>query len=189
MAGPVVILDFDGVINMLGSGRAARRKPGVLGHVVRAELECDGMVYQVRYSREVVRRLATAVCESGAELWWLTTWNACTASAIEPELGLQSAGWIAWDPTRAATPPEAKYAALVARFGAGSRPLVWVDDEAADLLDVSDFPELGVAELLAIAPDASVGLLQADLARVEAFLGGIPPAENWRGTDPVVGPR
>jgi len=74
----LLILDFDGVINMRGSAGDARRYPDPLGYLTQANLECEGATYSVRFSRELVRRLNTAVWETHAEWLWLATWNECS---------------------------------------------------------------------------------------------------------------
>lgn len=180
MSSPLLILDFDGVINMLGTVGDARRNPDVLGHVTQTELDCNGATYQVRYSRELVRHLNAAVRASGAEWLWLTTWNDCSLSSINSGIGTTGSDWIRWDSGAAdATGPEpaaiearavAKYAAIVELIGASPRPFAWIDDEAATKFRAEDFSSLVEAEMLALTPDPRVGITRRELEHLEKFL-------------------
>jgi hypothetical protein len=177
---PLLILDFDGVINMLGTAGDARRNPDVLGYVMHTELECNGAVYQVRYSRELVRRLNVAVRTSGADWLWLTTWNECSLSSINSGIGTTASNWIRWgsraadaigpDPSAIEARAAAKYAAIVELIRANPRPFVWIDDEGATKLHAEDFHLLDEAEILALTPDPRVGITGRELERLEGFL-------------------
>jgi len=177
---PLLILDFDGVINMLGTAGDARRNPEVLGYVAQTELECGGATYQVRYSRELVRRLNAAIRTSGAEWLWLTTWNACSVSSINSGIGATASDWIRWGSHAAeALGPEpaaidaratAKYAAIVELNSSSPRPFAWIDDEAATKFHAEDFPALTAVDTLALAPDPRVGITRPELERYEKFL-------------------
>lgn len=180
MPSPLLILDFDGVINMLGTAGDARRNPEVLGYVTQAELECNGVTYQVRYSRELVRRLNAAVRASGAEWLWLTTWNDCSLSSINSGIGATASDWIRWgsDAADAAGPKPAaiearsvaKYAAIMEVINASPRPFAWIDDEAAGAFLAEDFSSPTEAEMLALTPDPRVGMTRTELERLEGFL-------------------
>jgi hypothetical protein len=180
MPSPMLVLDFDGVINMLGTAGDARRNPDTFGYVTRTELECNGAVYQVRYSRELVRRLNVAVRASGAEWLWLTTWNECSLSSINFGIGTTASEWIRWgsDAVETAGPgpvaiearAAAKYAAIVELIRANPRPCVWIDDEGATKLRAEDFPLLDEAEILALTPDPRVGVTRPELELIEEFL-------------------
>ncbi len=181
MTAPLLILDFDGVVNILGGRRATERHAAALGHIVRTELECEGAYYPVLYSRELVRRINASVVASGAGFVWLTTWNECSLSSINPALGLHGSDWIRWDSRSGRSPTAsdderslaragAKYRAVIAHIEEDPRPFVWVDDEAADEFDERDFRELQPDAMLAIAPDPSVGISAVELASIEGFL-------------------
>lgn len=181
MPSPLLILDFDGVINMLGTAGDARRNPDALGYVAQVDLECDGVSYPVRYSRELVRRLNLVVRASGTEWLWLTTWNECSLSSINPGVGTTAEDWIRWssDATEAAGPEPAaiearaaaKNAAIVELINTNPRPFAWLDDEAAAKFRAADFSSLGEAEMLALTPDPRVGITRPELERIEHFLG------------------
>jgi hypothetical protein len=174
-----LILDFDGVINMLGSGRESRRNPGALGYVTSTELEFDGVMYPVRYSRELVKRLNAVVRETGAEWLWLTTWNECSVSSINPGIGTEGTDWIRWGsratdaigsaPLAIEARATAKYAAVVALIKSNPRPFAWVDDEATIKFRAEDFPALGEAQMLVLTPDPRVGVTRPELERLERF--------------------
>jgi len=180
MPSPLLILDFDGVINMLGTAGEARRNPDVLGYVTQTELECNGANYEVRYSRELVRRLNVAVRASGAEWLWLTTWNDCSMSNINPGIGTTASDWIRWgsdaanaigsDPSAVEARAAAKYAAIVELINANPRPFAWIDDEAATKFRTEDFPSLGEVEMLALTPDPRVGVTGREFERLDGFL-------------------
>ncbi len=180
MPSPFLILDFDGVINMLGTAGDARRNPEALGYIARADLECNGVSYPVRYSRELVQRLNAVVRASGAEWLWLTTWNECGIASINPGIGATGSDWIRWGsdandtigsaPSTVEARKVAKYAAVVELISANPRPFVWADDEAATNFRAEDFPMLGEGEMLALVPDARVGVTRSELERIEKLL-------------------
>lgn len=165
---------------MLGTAGDVRRNPDALGYVTQTELECGGTTYQVRYSRELVKRLNAVARETGAEWLWLTTWNECSVSTINPGIGTEGTDWIRWGPgigdgagsdasaveARAA----AKYAAVVELINANPRPFVWVDDDAASRFRREDLPMLRGAEMLALVPEPYVGITKSELERIEEFL-------------------
>jgi hypothetical protein len=180
MPSPLLILDFDGVVNMLGTAGDARRNPDVLGYVTQTELECDEATYQVRYSRELVRRLNEVVGATGAEWLWLTTWNECGVSSINSGIGTTASDWIRWgsdaadaigvEPAAIEARAAAKYTAIVELINSNPRPIAWIDDEAAAKFRAEDFPLLGGAEILALTPDPRVGITRPELERLEGFL-------------------
>lgn len=177
---PLLILDFDGVINMLGTAGDIRRNPDALAYVTRTALASDGVTYPVRYSRELILRLNAVVRVSGAEWLWLTTWNECSIASINPGIGTEGRDWIRWgsntadavgpDPSAVESRAAAKYAAVVALISANPRPFVWVDDEAATKFRAEDLPMLGEAEMLALATDPRFGVTGPELERIESFL-------------------
>lgn len=177
MAGPLLILDFDGVVNMLGTSGDVRRRDDVPGHVVRATMESGGVEYPIRYSQELVGRMNAAAASSGATWLWLSTWCEAAITDVNPVVGTRATDWLRWDsvgidpgPRGADSRSAAKFNALRQYIRQHSGPFVWVDDEATALWRDEDFPSLKDDQALVIAPDPRVGMSLGELESVERFL-------------------
>ncbi len=178
MAAPLLVLDFDGVVNMLGTSGDVRRRDDLPGYVTRASVESGGVDYPIRYSRDLVDRLNAAVVATGATWLWLSTWRDAAITDINPVIGARATDWLRWEsdgidsgPSGVDARSRAKYDAVRQHLRLNPRPCVWVDDEATALWRSEDFPRLPEDETLIVAPDPRVGMSLSELERVEGFLG------------------
>ncbi len=181
MTTPVLFLDFDGVVNFLGTEAAYRREPGSLGYVRRATLAVGELEFRVQWSAELVRELNSVKRSSPFQWLWLSTWREHAVVGIDPALGTRSDGFVPWgmpdDPSGDASAADrkgkrstSKYGALLAEVRANPRPFVWVDDTATGAFNEFDFVgDLDVPHLV-VAPRAEVGLLRWELEEIVAFL-------------------
>jgi len=70
---PLLLLDFDGVLNIDASRGAFRKNPAVPRYWQQTLPHVGGLSFRVRYSWEVVRRLNAMRIAYGFEWLWLTT--------------------------------------------------------------------------------------------------------------------
>ncbi|WP_062312761.1 HAD domain-containing protein [Demequina rhizosphaerae] len=179
-ARPLLLLDFDGVLNIDASRGAYKKNPAVPRHWQQKLLHADGMAYRVRYSWEVVRRLNHMRVAYGFEWLWLTTWREHGPQTIRPALRTLDDGHIAWnasdgqghrgyerDPNGAAKTAHVEWI-----NGDEARPFVWIDDEAVRWFDPSRLRT--PVEHLAVQTDPMWGLTNDDLDRVEEFFAAHP---------------
>lgn len=178
MTRPVLYMDFDGVVNFVGS-RTRHRKEAGLGYLRRNGVWANktpedtwkathgyGQRYfNLNWSAELVRKLDAL----DADWLWLTSWKADGPEFLDPLLGIESAGWMDWDYSAATGfNHEMKFPALVADQAANPRPFVWVDDEATVAFDASALP-VEVPHLV-LTPDDAVGVTATDLEAMSEFV-------------------
>jgi len=172
---PLLLLDFDGVLNFEATRSAYKRNPAVPGHWHQRYVHADGIGYRVRWSWEAVRRLSEICHANGVEWWWLSTWRNHGLSQINPNLKTRASAAVEWaqsdgqgfpgfreDPNGAA-----KLAAVERINDEEARPFIWVDDEATQWFDPTrlrtDVPHL------VLKTDPMWGLTNDDLDSIEAF--------------------
>lgn len=183
-ASPLLLVDFDGVINFEASLGAYSKNPDAFGYLERSTLLVDGMEVEVRWSSELVARLNRIKRDFGCEWKWLTTWLDDAVTQVDKVLATESDGHIPWHPD-AGIPLDAsvdeivaerttrKCARLVELVRGDPRPFVWIDDQATHEGLPSDCLEVGDVSHLTIAPDPKYGLLRRDVDRIVEFLSGL----------------
>jgi hypothetical protein len=181
---PLLLVDFDGVINFEVSLGTYAKNPDALGYLNRSTLNVGGLEVEVRWSSELVVRLNGIKREFGCEWKWLTTWLDDAVTQIDAVLGTESDGHIPWDPDAGipldssvdeivATRTTRKCAALVSLVQGNPRPFVWMDDQAISGVLPPDCPGVGEVPHLTVAPDPKYGLLRRDVDRIAEFLSGL----------------
>lgn len=178
MTRPVLYMDFDGVVNFVGS-RTRHTKVAGLGYLRRngvwanktpdetwkATHSYGERYFNLNWSAELVRKLD----ELNADWLWLTSWKEDAPEFLDPMLGVKSAGALDWDYSKATNFNHAlKFVALLADQDANPRPFVWVDDEATVAFDADAF--LTPVPHLVVCPDDEVGLTADDLAAITEFV-------------------
>ena len=190
MPRPLVLLDFDGVVNQFpedkvrcrqnstgwmrpGDPRIALYSPGNWFIPDRRETVTAGRHGRMRilWSSELVSRLAAL----DADVVWLSTWQPYTRLLdVNLEVPWTTERW--YDPVTHEGRHTGKRRTVIDRLRQG-RPLVWVDDEettyeAGLALNASE----PVAPVLAVGPDARIGISRSQMASIERFVTS-PPAE------------
>lgn len=190
MPRPLVLLDFDGVVNQFpedkvrcrqnstgwmrpGDPRIALYSPGNWFIPDRRETVNAGRHGRMRilWSSELVSRLAAL----DADVVWLSTWQPYTRLLdVNLEVPWTTERW--YDPVTREGRHTGKRRTVIDRLRQG-RPLVWVDDEettyeAGLALNASE----PVAPVLAVGPDARIGISRSQMASIERFVTS-PPAE------------
>jgi len=163
---PLVLLDFDGVLNAL----SGTEPPAPSCWSDWSTSREDG--FRLWFSRTA----AAAVAELG-EVHWLTTWNEDNKAntLLSPLLGIGpfpvAAAPLVYPERDDLWKPRAVSAAL--RTG---RPVIWFDDDSELLADEWRWTgeDFNIASnLFRCAPDSSVGLTLADVQRAAAWASQI----------------
>jgi hypothetical protein len=186
-ASPLLLVDFDGVLNFEASLGAYAQNPDAFGYLNRSILVVDGMEVEVRWSSELVVRLNGVKREYGCEWKWLTTWLGDAVTQVDAVLGTESDGHVPWDPDGGIPPDSSvdeivatrtrrKCSTLVDLVRGDPRPFVWIDDQATHGVLPADCPGVGEVPHLTVAPDPKYGLLRRDVDRIVGFLSGLRPA-------------
>jgi hypothetical protein len=186
---PLWLLDYDGVVNAILSGRNAKPDRNAWQDWQRTDIysAIDGVAYPVCYSPTVVAFIAAAVT-AGVDVRWLTTWQSDTARFPAAMPGMPVLPWL---PEPVALPRDADLDAAglpvasrehtfqpwwklrVARATAGDRPLVWTDDDLGvykpELKEARAWAERR-ARTHVVIPNEGVGLTPARLRKIRNFL-------------------
>ena len=172
---PLLLLDFDDVLNFDASRNAFRKFPDNAGHWRQRYLAPEGMGLRVRWSTGAVSELNRQRSAYGFEWQWLTSWRQYAVSHIDPALHTHSDGYVDWKESdgqgyeRGTADPNsaAKWAHVLRLNDEDPRPFVWVDDTAVTLFDPSmlrsDVPHL------IVQTDPMWGLTNSDLDRMDDF--------------------
>lgn len=184
---PLVLLDVDGVLNVLGEESRATWDVLMAGRAT-----ADGTSFSIMWSPEVIQTLNGWI-EDGVEVQWLTTWGHDANHSLRhlvglPELpvaGTYDEHWRgASESTPAASHAEMAPAAPDPLTGEWwkydvvqrllrqhpDRLLVWIDDELflpSPFRRWADWHE----RVHAIGPDGDLGLTQDDLDEIASMLG------------------
>lgn len=191
---PLVLIDFDGVINQFPDDKVRRRqnstswmKPGdprialyaaddwfVPDRKETVDTRYHGRL-RILWSSEMVARLKGL----DADILWLSTWQPYT-DMLDLHLGV---GWetIHWyDPVTRQGRYTGKRRAVLNHLKTG-RPIVWIDDEEttydAGLAIVGDGPS---APVLAVGPDSHVGISRTQMGAIERFVAAPPERPEVR---------
>ena len=116
---PLILLDVDGVINMIG-----RNDPHLLwpDSKTKKDVTCNNCLYNIVYSPEMISRINAWNIEG--EVQWLTTWNNDARIRLAPALGLNDFP-VARNPTTLSKPETFRKHAK----NDPNRAIIWIDDE------------------------------------------------------------
>ncbi|KAA8825662.1 hypothetical protein [Bifidobacterium myosotis] len=193
---PLVLVDFDGVLNQFPDPKVRRRgnridwmRPGDPRRAVydparwpvpdhSETVVLDRGRFRITWSSEAVAALDAL----DADVCWLSTWQPY-ADILDLHLGVRWEAVHWYDPATGAGRMDGKRRAVRSALASG-RPVVWLDDEEADGRAVawlrSCEPD---ARLLAIRPDARIGVDRAQLAEAVRFAADPPAGPSIRLSD------
>lgn len=190
-ASAIILIDFDGVINQFPDDKVRQRqnsaawmKPGdprinlyspanwfIPDSKGTAQAGRFGR-YRILWSSELVSRLDALTkptsTRDGARIMWLSTWQPFTDSLNEA-LGV---GWptVTWyDPQTGVGRLTGKRRTVLDRLS-DARPIIWIDDEETTPSAQSALRgSLPQAPVLAVGPDARIGISRPQMAAIERF--------------------
>jgi hypothetical protein len=188
---PLLLLDVDGVLNILGDDTQPSWDVIMTGRAV-----ADGMAYTITWSPEVIQAVLDWI-DQGVEVQWLTTWGHDANTSMRhligmPELpvaGTYDENW-AGAVESASTRSHAEMAPAAPDPLTGAwwkydvvkrlldehpdRLLVWIDDE---LFRPTRFRRWAEAHerVYPTGPDGDLGLTQENLDEIEAGLSETAP--------------
>jgi hypothetical protein len=159
LADPVLYLDVDGVLNVLGGG----------GDWEDFELHHVTVNVGATYSLWLSRSMGRLLRDLGIEIRWATTWADEANEKISPLVDLPTDLTVTCRPSLSWS--RFKWAAIEAEVEKERRPFVWIDDEAIpSQTEVREWATgLGVRCLL-IKPDPYMGIRQDDIRLIEEFI-------------------
>lgn len=175
MARPLMLLDFDGVINPYGYAHHFKwdperhykpdntRFPTVM---VAGEPTRVG----IRWNSDLAERLLKLMQKDVLDIRWLSTWQADTI-AIDAKLGWPM---LAFEPLRDGHSRHAKWIPkldIVRMYAkAGGRPIVWVDDVECSPDALAELQDLEPEHpILMVGPDHRTGISRPQMALIERF--------------------
>lgn len=187
---PLVLIDFDGVINQFPDEKVRRRqnstrwlKPNdprirlyapdnwfIPDHKESITIQYHGRL-RLLWSGELVERLKAL----DAQIIWLSTWQPYTV-ALNLRLGTEweTAYW--YDPVTQENRHTGKRRTVIDHLADG-RPIIWIDDEEttynAGLALIGNEPQ---APVLAIGSDTHIGISRSQMSTIERFVS-TPPAD------------
>jgi len=172
---PILLLDFDGVLNFFSSSSGYKKAKDTAGYVKQTTLIVNGEAVPVSWPAESVKRLNDLKRTTGYEWKWLSTWRSWT-TLIDDELGTRSDGFVSWKEADGKNYPGynvresygAKLAHVLRINDEDKRPFVWVDDEATDFFS-PDQLSYDVPHLI-IKPDEKTGMTRTHLTQIEKFM-------------------
>jgi hypothetical protein len=175
---PIVLLDIDGVLNMLGPQMGVKSAWGP-NMVQNSSIQNHkNAKYPFYWCPAVVTKLNDWSDRDLIEVRWLTTWDADAPKFVAPVLGLRD--WpLARDPVLKLTKLAA--ATRIAKDNP-NRPIVWIDDDLGSFFKPGDQESLVFwttrKKTLFIMPNALQGLTESDVLAVEAFIKN--PVQDFR---------
>lgn len=158
---PRLYLDVDGVLNVLapaGTNPGADSWDDLTFH---EQVPSHAGAFDLRLSKQMVAEVAALE----ADVAWLTTWRSDAVAEVAPLVDAPDWPWLDWQ--------DDKTEAVVTDQRRMPRPFVWIDDMAATRHDVHVVAaqlEVPLPVHLLIRPSPTVGLRQADIARIRTFL-------------------
>lgn len=188
---PLVLIDFDGVINQFPDEKVRRRQnstawmkpddpripvydpanwfPPDRSHTVWAG-NYHGNI-RIHWSSQLVDRLR----DLDAEILWLSTWQPYIAALnLALDVDWETITW--YDPITREGRYTGKRRSVISRLALG-RPIVWIDDEEttydAGLAIQSSGP---TAPVLGVGPYSDIGISRPQMDLIERFVAA-PPAE------------
>lgn len=161
VAGPVWLLDVDGVLNAIRPGWGEAPHQG--------RVFADGIGWKFRWSPSLLAFVRSVASQREAEIRWATTWvpwardlEATFRLPVLPE---------AFGADEKTSFPSAKLTAALRVVEVEQRPLVWTDDDAIPGFGLfrDRLMNAGVPVLL-VAPQPNRGLQPEDVDAIRAFL-------------------
>jgi hypothetical protein len=159
MAEPVLYLDVDGVLNVLGGQ----------GDWDDLELHHVTLNHGATYPLWLSRSMGRALRNLGVEIRWATTWADEANEKISPLVDLPPDLVVTCRP--ALSWSRFKWDAIRAEVEKERRPFIWIDDEAIPPGIRAWAAELAVRCLL-IEPDPYLGIERFHIRQIEEFIHG-----------------
>lgn len=161
-AGPVWLLDVDGVVNA--------SRPGWGAPPWSRQILADGVAWQFRWAPAVTAFIREVALDGVAEVRWSTTWIPWAAD-VERAFGLPPLG-LAFEPELAREDVDArKTEAALSVVEVERRPLVWTDDAVVPSFGpLRERLESASVPALLIAPAPRAGLQPSDIDAIRGFL-------------------
>lgn len=171
---PLILTDFDGVINPLPPSMSTAPTPADPTTGFHADQHTrvtlgDGRHVTVTWSSELVRRL-TAV-QQIADLAWLSTWQPDTRllNRLFDWHDVTTINW--YDPVSGHGLWTGKFDHIRSRLRVQpERPLIWIDDEEVDDDHETTVTGMRFAHLMMIRPDRRIGISKRQMSMIDAFL-------------------
>jgi hypothetical protein len=161
----ILLLDVDGVLNILGDEIDRSTMPMVMGNNTRP--------LPIRMiDDEILDVIDEAVLRPSIKLGWLTTWGFGVAK-LEPLLGGRLRGGFVVSERPSGRVSQTEWKQTSAYRLLEKHPLArlaWADDEAVAPLLISGSNLHGLAQSLLVAPDPQVGLTIDQARSVSAFV-------------------
>lgn len=167
----IMLLDIDGVINMLGP--QVKKAPKWTNF---KSSKING--YPFHWSPTVVDKLNEWTDDNLVEVRWLTTWDMRAQTFVTPALALRNFS-LARDP---ALNLSKLFAATRIAQAEPNRPIVWIDDDMASFFKPTDMENISYwmrrEKTMLVVPNALMGLEPEDLEAIEKFLRNPTSVEN-----------
>lgn len=185
---PLILVDFDGVINQFPDDKVRRRqnstawmKPGdsraavyaadnwfVPDRKERVDTGRRGR-WTITWSSELVEHLKSL----GAEILWLSTWQPYT-ELLNEHLSVDWATITWYDPVTGANRLIGKRRAVLDHLRE-ERPLVWIDDEETTYdAGLAVQANVTTAPVLGVGSDSSIGISRPQMELIEGFVADPP---------------
>jgi len=175
-ARPVLLLDFDGVLNVRGDWEGATWD--LASPLGRGTLHADGFGWPIRWAPGLVARLVALHASGRVDIRWCSTWIEHGTAQIEDLLGLPPF------PHAYALQAGERHSAAKARAALGvvaeGRPLIWADDDAIPFTGPAGRLRRRPGVLL-LEPSEWSGLRPSDLDAVDAFLTTVASGDAGEG--------
>jgi hypothetical protein len=134
---PIILLDVDGVINMLDNpyNPIEKREWGSDIHITSAYNPERDMKYGLTYSKEMVRSINA--WNKVAEVQWLTAWCEAAQTSVAPALGLDhfECARTYKQQTDLDEEEKAKTAMRIAKYVGKDTLIIWIDDHLSRFID------------------------------------------------------
>jgi hypothetical protein len=161
---PVILLDVDGVINIIGTGK-------IWGDIQTKKVATNGEFNDVRYSPSMIDSINK--WNARADIKWLTNWNEEAKLSLSPALGLYQ-----FKMARTSDHYESKTetANRIAKEVGDKTLMIWIDSAIESLADTPGMKKMYARpNTLLISPDW--GLSRDEVNLVDECLEGL---ETWK---------
>lgn len=200
MAEPVILLDFDGVLNAFATfskvpGTENYMPPKMLANLWptdtwrHIEWQALGETWPIKWSTDVVRQV-NALHGDGYEIRWHSTWQTSILPLARhmglPELPIHTApeadeheGQLAAVLMREGKPGWWKYPAAERVLTDEQRPLIWIDDDLTHKVTRMHRGKMGqMGRFLPLMPDETTGLTPRHFRLLGIFLENLNTQEG-----------
>lgn len=182
-AGPLLVLDVDGVLNKFHPDQGLSGPKKFVGPRQMRVRTAHNDKYLIDWDDELVDALSALIVKHDLELGWLTTWGPNVRALIEQAFENRLAGGFVLKKQpalyRGARPADWKFTGVEARIAQTRQRWVWVDDEAvllAEAMGQLELPASGQESLiagvpgLAIVTNENTGLTLEQVKRIDTWL-------------------